>query len=68
MSDNEKIKVLEGPEGADGNSGADSGQRCSFCGKSAEDVAHLLVGKAVYICNECVGECDHILRKSDSSD
>jgi len=68
MSDNKKIKVLEGQKSADEKSGADSGQRCSFCGKTAEEVTHLLAGKAVYICNECVGECDHILSKSDSSD
>ena len=68
MSDDEKIRALEGPKSADGDAGSDSAQRCSFCGKLAEDVAHLLVGRSVYICNECVGECDQILRKSDSND
>jgi ATP-dependent Clp protease ATP-binding subunit ClpC len=39
---------------------------CSFCGKSAADVAKLIAGPAVYICNECVVLCDDILvEKSD---
>lgn len=28
---------------------------CNFCGKSGEEVEHLVVGSPVYICNECVG-------------
>jgi ATP-dependent Clp protease ATP-binding subunit ClpX len=35
--------------------------RCSFCGKSQLEVAKLIAGSAVYICNECVGLCDDIL-------
>jgi hypothetical protein len=27
---------------------------CSFCGKSERQVAHILRGHGVYICNECV--------------
>lgn len=34
---------------------------CSFCGKPAAEVAKLIAGPAVYICNECVGLCDDIL-------
>lgn len=34
---------------------------CSFCGKSNEDVAKLIAGPGVYICDECVGLCDRIL-------
>lgn len=34
--------------------------RCSFCGKSADDVAHIAAGPLIaerraFICNECVG-------------
>ena len=35
--------------------------RCSFCNKSQRDVAKLISGPAVYICNECVEICDSIL-------
>ena len=34
---------------------------CSFCGKSQHDVAKLIAGPTVFICNECVGLCDVIL-------
>ena len=35
--------------------------RCSFCSKSKADVAKLIAGAGVYICNECVGLCAEIL-------
>jgi hypothetical protein len=34
---------------------------CSFCGKSQHDVAKLIAGPSVFICNECVGLCTDIL-------
>jgi hypothetical protein len=34
---------------------------CSFCGKSQHDVAALIAGPTVFICDECVGLCDNIL-------
>ena len=34
---------------------------CSFCGKSQADVAKLIAGPGVYICDECVVLCDNIL-------
>jgi ATP-dependent Clp protease ATP-binding subunit ClpX len=34
---------------------------CSFCGKSQDDVAKLIAGPGVYICDGCVGLCDRIL-------
>ncbi|MBQ3093938.1 MAG: ATP-dependent Clp protease ATP-binding subunit ClpX, partial [Clostridia bacterium] len=37
---------------------------CSFCGKSQDEVVQLIAGPGVYICNECVGLCDQILRDS----
>ena len=30
---------------------------CSFCGKSQEQVAKLVAGPGVHICDECVGLC-----------
>ncbi|MCI8405004.1 MAG: ATP-dependent Clp protease ATP-binding subunit ClpX [Clostridia bacterium] len=35
--------------------------RCSFCGKPETEVNKLLSGPGVYICDECVGMCNHIL-------
>ena len=34
---------------------------CSWCGKNSEDVARLIAGPNIYICNECVGLCNDIL-------
>ena len=31
--------------------------RCSFCGKSADQVQRLIEGPNAYICNECVALC-----------
>lgn len=31
---------------------------CSFCGKSQHDVAKLIAGPSVFICDECVGLCN----------
>lgn len=34
---------------------------CSFCGLSQSEVAYIIVGPGVYICNECVELCQDIL-------
>jgi ClpX C4-type zinc finger len=34
---------------------------CSFCSKSQLDVAKLVGGPGVYICDECVGLCNEII-------
>lgn len=34
---------------------------CNFCGKSKDEVAKLIVGDAVAICNECVDLCQTLL-------
>ena len=34
---------------------------CSFCGKDSTQVAKLLAGPGVFICDECVGICNEIL-------
>ena len=36
--------------------------RCSFCAKPSQDVEKVIAGPGVYICNECVGLCNDILR------
>lgn len=35
--------------------------KCSFCGKSENEVNRLIAGPGVFICNECVALCDEIL-------
>lgn len=35
--------------------------RCSFCGKTQEQVRKLLAGGGVYICDECVDRCSEII-------
>ncbi|NES78222.1 MULTISPECIES: ATP-dependent protease ATP-binding subunit ClpX [Okeania] len=52
----------------------DSHLKCSFCGKSQDQVRKLIAGPGVYICDECVELCNEILeeeifnsRKDDTS-
>jgi ATP-dependent protease Clp ATPase subunit len=35
--------------------------RCSFCGKSQNDVRKLIAGPKLHICNECIELCSDIL-------
>ena len=35
--------------------------RCSFCGKSQNDVRKLIAGPTVYICEQCIDLCNDIL-------
>jgi len=35
--------------------------KCSFCGKSQEQVKKLILGPGAYICNDCVELCNEIL-------
>ena len=39
----------------------DSRLKCSFCGKSQDQVKKLIAGPEVYICDECVELCNDIL-------
>jgi len=38
-----------------------SSLRCSFCKKKDSEVAKLIAGPKVYICDACVGVCNRIL-------
>jgi ATP-dependent Clp protease ATP-binding subunit ClpX len=38
--------------------------RCSFCGKSKDEVRKLIQGPGVFICDECVELCNEILAES----
>ena len=43
--------------------------RCSFCGKSQEQVRRLIAGPGgVYICNECVALCNDIIAKEEAAE
>ncbi len=42
--------------------------KCSFCGKSQDDVRKLIAGPHVYICNECIGLCQDILKDEFDAD
>ncbi len=35
--------------------------KCSFCGKSQDEVKKLIAGPSVFICNECVDLCNEII-------
>ncbi|MGF9818758.1 ATP-dependent protease ATP-binding subunit ClpX [Brevibacillus agri] len=42
----------------------DKGQlKCSFCGKSQEQVRKLVAGTGVYICDECIELCNEIVQE-----
>ena len=45
------------------SAGAKSGKpyRCSFCGKSQDQVRKLIAGQGVYICDECITLCREII-------
>jgi ATP-dependent Clp protease ATP-binding subunit ClpX len=38
---------------------------CSFCAKPGTEVEKVIAGPGVYICNECVGLCNDILRTEE---
>ncbi len=40
-----------------------NGLRCSFCGKSQDEVKKLIAGPAVYICDECIELCIEIIEE-----
>ena len=42
--------------------------RCSFCGKPQSQVARLVAGPGVYICDECIAICQDILKEGVDAD
>ncbi len=42
--------------------------KCSFCGKTQEQVRKLVAGPGVYICNECIELCNEIVEEEFSDD
>ena len=41
--------------------------RCSFCGKSQEEVKKLIAGPGVFICDECVQLCQAIIDREPAA-
>ena len=41
--------------------------RCSFCGRTQEEVKRLIAGPNAYICNECVGICAELIEEEQES-
>ncbi len=39
--------------------------RCSFCGKSQENVHRIVAGPGVYICDECIKVCENVLESDE---
>ncbi len=42
--------------------------RCSFCGKTQNEVKKLIAGPSVYVCNECIDICNEIINDDEKSD
>ena len=42
--------------------------RCSFCGKSQNEVKKLIAGPSVYICNECIDICNEIINDDEQQE
>ncbi|HEX8564549.1 MAG TPA: ATP-dependent Clp protease ATP-binding subunit ClpX [Pyrinomonadaceae bacterium] len=42
--------------------------RCSFCGKSQNEVRKLIAGPTVYICNECIDICNEIISDDEQQE
>ncbi len=40
---------------------------CSFCGKTEKEVARLIGGPSVHICDGCVGTCNRILEATPAT-
>ena len=40
--------------------------KCSFCGKTEDDVEKLIAGAKAFICNECVATAARIMRETGS--
>jgi len=43
-------------------------RRCSFCGKTQDEVKKMVAGPAVFICNECISLCNQILKDEDKDE
>ena len=42
--------------------------RCSFCGKTQEEVERIIAGPGVYICDECIELCAAIMNEESEEE
>ncbi len=42
--------------------------KCSFCGKTQDQVRRLIAGPGVYICDECIELCSEIINDEFEDD
>ena len=49
------------------NDGREKTVRCSFCGKSQDEVDKLIAGPGVCICDECIELCREIVEEGAPS-
>ena len=42
--------------------------KCSFCGKTQDQVRKLVAGPGVYICDECIELCNEIIEEELAED
>lgn len=63
----EFISLEEAESMFEDTNGMDS-VHCSFCGKSQDEVKKIVAGPGVYICNECVDLCQHIIQQELADD
>ncbi len=42
--------------------------RCSFCGKTQNEVKKLIAGPSVYVCNECIDICNEIINDDEKTE
>jgi len=61
VGDEITIRIIETSKCDEPNSKEVTYIECSFCGKKQYDVAKLIAGPAVFICNECVEDCSGAL-------
>lgn len=59
------IKIIEASSCDDPPGKEVSYMDCSFCGKKQAEVSKLIAGPAVFICNECVGDCNAALKHGE---
>jgi len=65
VGDEITIRIIEASECDEPNSKEVTYIECSFCGKKQNDVAKLIAGPAVFICNECVDDCSAALAERE---
>ena len=46
----------------------DKNLRCSFCGKSQDEVERMIIGPGVNICSECITLCSSLLDEDGKPD